>query len=66
MNKGIDKLNAQITSLRQGLQYADHGAYGQDVERIQRLEREVRILEFNAAYVAGISRPSTDGEVWDA
>ena len=33
-----------IVSLKENLKYADHGAYGQDTEKISRLEREVEQL----------------------
>jgi len=34
----------QIVSMKENLKYADHGAYGQDEERISVLEREVEQL----------------------
>jgi len=34
----------QIVTLKENLKYADHGAYGQDQEKISRLEREVEQL----------------------
>jgi hypothetical protein len=40
----IDALRAEIKDLRENLKYADQGAYGQDCQRIDRLEMELREL----------------------
>lgn len=44
MQELLDKqanITRWIKSLRQGLPYADHGAYGQDKARIYELEQEL-------------------------
>lgn len=40
----IGAMRSQLESLHEGLPYADHGAYGQDLQRIRELEREIRQL----------------------
>lgn len=37
----IDALRAEIKDLHENLKYADHGAYGQDCMKIDRLEIEL-------------------------
>jgi len=34
-----------VVNLREGLPYADHGAYGQDLQRIRDLEDEIKALD---------------------
>jgi hypothetical protein len=38
-------INRQLIHLRQCLPYADHGAYWQDLRKIEQLEQERRELE---------------------
>ena len=41
----IDALETRIERLEDNLKYADHGAYGQDKERISDLKRVVQTLK---------------------
>jgi len=41
----ILRLYDAIDDAEDDLRYADHGAYGQGKERIQRLRREIELLE---------------------
>ena len=43
--RDADYFRRRIESLEAGLKYADHGAYGQDKERIAELKRELSQLE---------------------
>jgi hypothetical protein len=45
IERAIASTRAAITALQEGLPYADHGAYGQDRERIRKLRHELRRLK---------------------
>jgi len=45
IERAIASARAAIRSLQEGLPYADHGAYGQDRERIRRLRHELGMLK---------------------
>lgn len=45
----IDALSSEIKDMRENLKYADHGAYGQDCMKIDRLEMELSELQKRAA-----------------
>jgi len=45
IERAIASTRAAIKSLQEGLPYADHGAYGQDRERIRKLRQELAGLK---------------------
>ena len=45
IQRAITSARAAIKSLQEGLPYADHGAYGQDRERIRKLRQELSSLK---------------------
>jgi len=45
MERAIASTRAAIKSLQEGLPYADHGAYGQDRQRIRKLRQELAGLK---------------------
>ena len=45
IQRAITSARNAIRSLQEGLQYADHGAYGQDRERIRKLRQELAGLK---------------------
>lgn len=47
INKAIANRRSWIADIREMLPYADHGAYGQDKQRIRWYEDEIRQLEFH-------------------
>jgi len=45
IERAITSARDALRSLQEGLQYADHGAYGQDRERIRKLRQELAGLK---------------------
>jgi hypothetical protein len=45
IERAIASTRAAIKSLQEGLPYADHGAYGQDRQRIRKLRQELASLK---------------------
>jgi hypothetical protein len=53
IEKAIEVRKARIADLKQMLPYADHGAYGQDLNRIADYEREIAQLKRSLAIANG-------------
>jgi hypothetical protein len=51
--KAIEKRKAWVADLKRMLPYADHGAYGQDLDRIADYEREIEKLKRSLAIANG-------------
>ena len=45
VQKAIENRKAWVADLKRMLPYADHGAYGQDLDRIRQHEEEIIILK---------------------
>lgn len=45
VQKAIENRKAWIADLEEGLPYADHGTYGQDLDRIREYQEEIIILK---------------------
>ena len=53
IEKAIESRVARISDIKQMLPYADHGAYGQDLNRIADYEREIAQLKRSLAIANG-------------
>lgn len=46
LKEAIQSRRTWIDNIRDKMPYADHGAYGQDRDRINQYESEIRVLNF--------------------
>lgn len=52
----VAELEAQAKFIESGLKYADHGAYGQDLRKLEEIGKELRAMKPQPVYTAAPAR----------